>query len=189
MPNAATAPAIGQPPQPEAFAARRAAPERAGCAVPAGEFIMGNDGPDAVPGHGEGPTRRVRLDAFRIAATAVTNADFSAFVRATRYVTEAEQLGSSFVFYLQMPEAERRDARQVVSGLPSWLPVPHASWQCPEGPGSDSHNRPGHPVVHVSWNDAKAYCRWAVHGCPTKRNGNEPRAAVWEADDLPGAAN
>jgi formylglycine-generating enzyme required for sulfatase activity len=88
------------------------------CEIPPGTFIMGNEGPDAVPGDGEGPTRSVSLDGFRIASTTVTNAEFADFVRATRYITDAETQGTSFVFYLQVDELVRKAARQVVSGLP-----------------------------------------------------------------------
>ena len=147
---------------------------------------MGNEGPDAVPGDGEGPMRRVTLDAFCIGATTVTNAEFAAFVRATRYVTEAERFGSSFVFYLQVPAAERAAAPAVVSGLPWWLPVEYASWQRPEGPGSHVRDRAGHPVVHVSWNDAMAYCAWAGTRLPSEaeweraaRGGLEGRRFAW----------
>ncbi len=163
---------------------------RAWCDVPAGTFTMGNDGPDAVPDDGEGPLRRVALDAFRIGATTVTNAEFAAFVRATRYVTEAERLGSSFVFYLQVAEAERAVAQRVVSGLPWWLPVEHASWQRPEGPRSHVRDRTGHPVVHVSWNDAIAYCEWAGARLPSEaeweraaRGGLEGKRFAW-GDEL-----
>ena len=138
------------------------------CLIPAGTFVMGNDGPDAVPGDGEGPTCPVTLDAFRIGATAVTNAEFASFVRATRYVTDAERCGSSFVFYLQLPASERAAAPAVVSGLPWWLPVEFASWQRPEGPGSHVRDRGGHPVVHVSWHDATAYCNWAGTRLPSE---------------------
>jgi len=160
------------------------------CAIPAGTFGMGNEGPDAVAGDGEGPVRAVTLDAFEIGATTVTNAEFAAFVRATRYVTEAERGGSSFVFYLQLPAAERAAARQVVAGLPWWVPVEHASWQRPEGPGSHVRERPDHPVVHVSWNDAQAYCAWAGMRLPCEaeweraaRGGLEGRRFAW-GDDL-----
>lgn len=122
---------------------------------------MGNDGPDANPGDGEGPVRRVHVAAFAIGVTAVTNREFGDFVRATRYVTDAERAGMSYVFYLQVPEERRKLVRQVATGLPWWLPVADASWQRPEGPGSHVHARPGHPVVHVSWHDAQAYCAWA----------------------------
>lgn len=131
------------------------------CDIPAGMFTMGNDGADAVPGDGEGPTRRVAVVAFRIGATTVSNSEFAAFVRATRYVTEAERAGRSFVFYLQVPADKRAAVSHAVAGLPWWLPVAHASWQRPEGPGSHVRDRSGHPVVHVSWNDATAYCEWA----------------------------
>ena len=160
------------------------------------EFTMGTDAPDAVPGDGEGPSRRVAVDGFSIAATTVTNREFAEFVRATRYVTDAERFGSSFVFYLQIPEAARRNARQVVSGLFWWIPVEHACWQRPEGPGSHVHARPDHPVVHVSWDDARAYCQWAGVRLPTEaewelaaRGGLEGTRFPWgdelERDGVP----
>jgi len=42
-----------------------------------------------------------------------------------------------------------------------WLAVPGASWRSPLGPGSGIKDRLSHPVVHVSWNDARAFCKWA----------------------------
>ena len=160
------------------------------CNIPEGSFMMGNDGPDANAGDGEGPTRRVSLDAYQISATTVSNAEFAAFIRATHYVTDAEQAGNSFVFYLQVPDTKRRQLRQVVSGLPWWLPIADASWQRPEGPHSHIHDRLHHPVVHVSWNDAMAYCDWAGLCLPSEeqweraaRGGLEGRRFAW-GDDL-----
>jgi len=158
---------------------------------------MGNDGPDAVPGDGEGPLRRVTLDAFRIGATTVTNAEFAAFVRATRHVTDAERSGSSFVFYRQVSPAQRAAARAVVAELPWWLPIDDACWQRPEGARSHVHDRPGDPVVHVSWRDALAYCAWAGTRLPSEaeweraaRGGLEGKRFAWgddllDADGLP----
>ena len=85
---------------------------------------MGNEGADAVAADGEGPKRTVSLGAFSIAATTVTNRAFGHFVRATRYVTDAERLGSSFVFYLQIPPERRKQLRQAVKNTPWWLLSP-----------------------------------------------------------------
>jgi formylglycine-generating enzyme required for sulfatase activity len=158
--------------------------------VAACAFDMGNESADAVADDGEGPVRRVSLKAFSIAPTAVTNRAFGDFVRATRHVTDAERFGSSFVFYLQVPAENRKQARQVAKDLPWWLPVADASWQRPEGPGSHIYDRLDHPVVHVSWNDAQAYCAWAQVRMPTEaewecaaRGGLQGRRFPW-GDDL-----
>ncbi|MCP5260949.1 MAG: formylglycine-generating enzyme family protein [Rhodoferax sp.] len=137
-------------------------------ALPAGDFLMGTDSPAGFAADGEGPARRVQVRGFEVAPTTVTNAQFREFVRATHYITEAEQIGSSFVFFLQVDEALRRATRQVVRDLPWWLTVEMACWQRPEGPGSSMLDRLDHPVVHVSWNDAAAYCHWANVRLPTE---------------------
>jgi len=154
------------------------------------EFTMGNESSEAVPGDGEGPLRQVSLDAFAISTTAVTNREFGDFVRDTRYVTEAERFGFSYVFFLQaLPELRQR-VRQVAPDLPWWLPVEDASWQRPEGPGSHIYQRLDHPVVHISWHDAQAYCAWAGARLPTEaewecaaRGGLEHKRFAW-GDEL-----
>ena len=156
---------------------------------------MGNDGADANPGDGEGPERPVTLPAFEIGAATVTNAEFAAFVRATHHVTDAERLGSSFVFHLQLP-SERRTPQPgalAVVGLPWWRQVEDACWQRPAGPGSQAQMRPDDPVVHVSWNDAQVFCAWAGCRLPSEaeweraaRGGLERRLYAW-GDELQGA--
>lgn len=136
--------------------------------LPGGRFVMGTDSAEGFAEDGEGPAREVEVGAFRIGRTAVTNAQFRAFVRATSYITEAEQAGWSFVFYLQVAPDRRAAIRQVSRELPWWLPVEAACWQRPAGPGSAIHDRLDHPVVHVSWNDAAAYCAWAGAQLPTE---------------------
>jgi formylglycine-generating enzyme required for sulfatase activity len=186
-PPRATTPAVDRV---EQGAAGAGAPSARWCDIPAGTFAMGNEGPDANPGDGEGPVREVALGAFRIAATTVTNGEFAAFVRATHHVTDAERAGASFVFYLQLSADMRAHAARVVAGLPWWLPVEHASWQRPEGPGSHIRERLDHPVVHVSWHDALAYCTWAGTRLPSEaeweraaRGGLEGKRFAW-GDEL-----
>ena len=194
--GACCAPSSDHPPRGVADIARSAGDIGRGTRVHAlvaiggGDFLMGNDGPDAVPGDGEGPVRRVWVDAFSIAPTTVTNREFGDFVRDTRYVTDAERNGVSFVFYLQLTEAQRREARRVVPGIPWWVEVTDASWQRPEGPGSSVHARPDLPVVHVSWHDVQAYCAWSGTRLPGEaeweraaRGGLEGRRFPW-GDEL-----
>ena len=120
------------------------------------------------PDDGEGPLRRVTLSEFAIACHAVSNLQFGDFVRATRYTTDAERYGWSFVFTRSLPDDLKREIGSRVADTPWWVPVPHAYWAQPEGPPSTILDRIDHPVVHVSWNDASAYCQWSGTRLPTE---------------------
>ncbi len=134
--------------------------------IEACSFLMGTDDDIGFPADGEGPVREVTLDAYWIDAVAVSNERFAAFVEATGYVTEAERYGWSFVFAGLLPEGFPET--RAVAAAPWWRQVHGASWRAPEGPGSGIEERMDHPVVHVSWRDANAFCEWAGLRLPTE---------------------
>ncbi|CAL7946750.1 unnamed protein product [Xylocopa violacea] len=153
--------------------------------IEAGSFAIGTNDPVFVA-DGEGPKRRIYLDSFRIDETEVSNENFARFVDATGYRTEAERFGDSFVFEGLLEKEIRENITRVVARAPWWLQVKNADWRHPEGPGSDIKHRMDHPVVHVSWNDAVAYCRWLGKRLPTEtewevacRGGLSDRLYPW----------
>ncbi|MCE5168676.1 formylglycine-generating enzyme family protein [Paenibacillus profundus] len=151
-----------------------------------GAFWMGTEDAEAFPADGEGPMRQVTVDAFAISPYAVTNEDFARFVAATGYVTEAERFDWSYVFHLLASENVTAAAIGSPVSTPWWLAVQGAFWLQPEGPDSSIAVRMNHPVVHISWNDALAYCDWAGLRLPTEsewefaaRGGLERKRYPW----------
>ncbi|MEO9825349.1 MAG: formylglycine-generating enzyme family protein [Paracoccaceae bacterium] len=134
--------------------------------MPGGSALLGTNAPQ-IPDDGESPLREKRLTPFEIGAATVTNQEFLEFVDATDYVTEAETFGWSFVFWSDLPEDAQ--ATLGVEGVEWWRKVDGANWKDICGPESQADAWfPDHPVVHVSWNDAQAYARWAGGRLPTE---------------------
>jgi formylglycine-generating enzyme len=179
--------------------------------IPGGEFTMGTD--RQIGWADEKPAHRVRVEPFWIDETDVTNAQFRAFVDATAYVTTAEKpvdvaeilrqsppgtpapppeklVPGSLVFHpTDGPVKDLRDFSQW------WCWTPGANWRHPEGPASSIEGRENHPVVHVSWDDAVAYAKWASKRLPTEaewefaaRGSLDNQPYVW-GDDAPSDTN
>lgn len=138
-------------------------------AIPGGPALLGTDFP-VITEDEESPCRTKRLKPFQMMRTTVTNAMFAAFVADTDYVTDAQKYGWSFVFYndvaVDIPETEG------VVGVTWWRKIDGADWRCVNGPGSEAALHGDHPVIHVSWRDARAYAKWA--------GGRLPSEAEWE---------
>jgi sulfatase modifying factor 1 len=169
--------------------------------IPGGEFTMGTDDERGWPD--EKPAHRVRVGGFWMDETEATNAQFRAFVEATGYVTTAEKkpdweemkkqlrpgtpkppdsklVPGSMVFAAPKGKVDLKDFAQW------WQWTPGACWKHPEGPDSGIDGKDDHPVVHVSWDDAAAYCKWAGKRLPTEaewefaaRGGLDGKPYAW----------
>jgi len=151
--------------------------------IPGGEFSMGSDAASeslcGLPGVTRDalPIHRVYVDGFWMDATEVTNEQFEKFVKATGYVTVAEQTPTKEEFPTAPPE-------NLVAGSTVFTPTPEpvplnnfyqwwryekgANWRHPTGQDSDLKGRENYPVVQVAYEDAAAYAKWAGKRMPTE---------------------
>jgi formylglycine-generating enzyme required for sulfatase activity len=133
----------------------------------------------------EYPAHLVEVDGFWMDEHEVTNAQFQAFVNATNYITLAERAVDWEILKLQLPpEAEKPadsllapgslvfrptvDVVDLNNPMNWWHWTLGADWKHPEGPQSDIVDKMNHPVVHIAYVDALAYCDWAGKRLPTE---------------------
>ncbi|MEB2786777.1 formylglycine-generating enzyme family protein [Algoriphagus persicinus] len=173
--------------------------------IPGGEFVMGTNEVDAYSA--EKPAVNLQVTGFWMDTHEVTNADFKKFVDETDYITVAEKKPEWEDLKKQLPPGTPKpDDAVLVAGSMVFSPPPYAvptqdislwwvwvegaSWKKPEGPESDLKGRENHPVVHIAFDDAKAYADWAGKRLPTEnewefaaRGGANGKRFAW-GDEL-----
>lgn len=174
--------------------------------IEAGTYLMGAADDEGRPD--EYPRHEVKLKGFWIDVTEVTNAQFKKFVDATGYVTTAEKAPDWEEMKKQLPPgtAKPNDSLFVAASLvftpPShpvslnnaslwWSWKKGADWKHPQGEGSSIKGKENYPVVHISWFDAMAYCKWAGKRLPTEaewefaaRGGRKNEKYFWGNEDV-----
>lgn len=151
--------------------------------IPAGTFTMGGKSDQAYSD--ELPRHKVKVSAFFMDETEVTNEQFIEFTEATGYTTIAERAIDWDELKNQLPLDTPKPADSLLQPgalvfTPTngpvdlldyskwWQWMVGANWKHPEGPNSNIESRQSHPVVQVAWEDAQAYAAWAGKRLPTE---------------------
>lgn len=164
--------------------------------IPGGTFLMGTDDPAFPDAH---PVHKVTLDEFWMDEHEVTNAEFEKFVNATNYVTVAERqldpkdypgvpaeslVPGSAVFSPPSQPVDLNDPMQW------WKYISGTSWKHPLEAQSNIEGKENYPVVHISYEDAMAYAKWAGKRLPTEAEweyaaqGNQPELKYYWGNEL-----
>ncbi len=164
--------------------------------IPAGTFQMGTDDPAFPDAH---PIHKVTVNEFWMDEHEVTNAEFEKFVIATNFITIAERKLNPKDFPDVPPESLVPGSgvfsppdQQVTLDNPLqwWKYIPGASWRHPFGPQSDIQGLENNPVIHVSYEDALEYAKWAGKRLPTEAEwqyaaqGNHPGQKYYWGNEL-----
>ena len=172
--------------------------------IPGGIYDMGASDSDRMALSHEKPKHTVKVDGFYMDETEVTNAQFSKFIEATNYITTAERPVDWDLIKQQLPPGTPKPHdslllpgsllfKKTKESVPNlydfsqwWRWTNGANWKQPEGKGSSIDEKDNHPVVHVSYEDAMAYCNWVGRRLPTEaewefaaRGGKRDKIYFW----------
>ena len=172
--------------------------------IEGGVFQMGASENDNMALTHEKPSHTVKVNGFYMDETEVTNKQFSEFIKATGYITTAERPIDWDIIKMQLPPGTQRPHdsilmpgsllfKKTTESVPNlydfsqwWKWSIGANWKEPEGKGSNIVGKENYPVVHVSYEDAIAYCNWSGKRLPTEaeweyaaRGGKKNKIYFW----------